>query len=186
MFGAKISQVWRHTDLCLSLLLAVPFVFCIFGGFGALMSRHVKSYTGSFTLDQLRSNTLLLQILCFMHYIAELVLNMFCSLIIALISLDVCWTISRNAVPFDVTLYHFTPSCVRGLRLHRLNVCQAISRKAVLFDITLYNFTKYCAISSGADSFDITLNCFARLCAISCSAISSYPVSIVTMLCHFM
>ena len=29
-FGAKISQWWRHTDLCLNLFLAVPFVFCIF------------------------------------------------------------------------------------------------------------------------------------------------------------
>ena len=53
-----------------------------------------------------------------MHCIAELVLKVFRSLIIALISLDVCWTISHNAVPFDVTLYHFTPSCVRDLRLH--------------------------------------------------------------------
>ena len=43
-----------------------------------------------------------------MHCIAQLVLKMFRSLIGVLISLDVCWTISRNAVPFDVTLYHFT------------------------------------------------------------------------------
>ena len=41
-FGAKVSQEWRHTDLCLNLLLAVPFMFCIFGGFGALMSRHLN------------------------------------------------------------------------------------------------------------------------------------------------
>ena len=142
----------------------------------------------SFTLEHFvpSCNTLLFQILCFMHCIAELVLKMFCSLIIALNSLDVCWTISHNAVPFDVTLYHFTPSCVRDLRLHRLNVCQAISRKAVPFDVVLYNLTEYCAISSGADSFDPTLNCFTRLCAISCSAIPSFPVSIVIMLCHFM
>ena len=76
--------------------------------------------------------------------------------------------------------------CVCDLRLPHLNACQAISGKAVPFDVTLYNLTEYCAILSRTDSFDLTLNCFTQLCAISCSAIPSYPVTIVTMLCRFM
>ena len=37
-FATKISQWWCHTDLSLNLLLAVPFVLCIFGGFGAVFT----------------------------------------------------------------------------------------------------------------------------------------------------
>ena len=120
--------------------------------------------------------------------------------VIILFSQDVCWAISRNAVPFDVTLCNITKTRMYRLikvphaELYVIPGC-TIWMYAKLFHAKLCYLMLRCLTWSNTVPFHPRLSHLASRWTVSlysvpshvrCSTIPSYPVSIVIMLRHFM